>query len=287
MTFRVYLLAALVSIGAICLLPGADPSQSDLRKQAQADFKAGNFRDAWKLYRKLALDPRDDDRLVGSDLTAGIDCLRRLAREDEIDSFREASIGIHAKNWRLLQAAADSFVRGTQYGFLIAGQFLRGDHRGGELVSSFERDRVRALQLMQQAMHFLKSELDHEAIGSFYLDLAVQIRDGRNGADAWKLQALTDLSKLPDYEPRGSSGWTRFGGGQTAGAPVDADGNPVFYHLPTRYESAKSDGERWRSALSQAAEVSPAQKYPAMREFANFLHEQFGVQTLLSAGHDR
>lgn len=285
MTLRACVLVGIVAGGAVCLVWAVVSPLGDLRSQAQKEFKAGNFRDAWELDRKLALDPRDDTRLVGSDLKAGIVCLQRLAREEEVDAFREAVVAVHAKNWRLLQAAADTLMRGPHYGYLIAGQFFRGNHRGGgEAVISFERDRVRALQWMQQATPLIGRDPDHESIGSFYLDLANQVLAGHSGGVAWKLQLLTDLAKLPDYVPGRNFGRPRFGGDQTAGAPVDADGNPIFYHVPARYESAKSDGERWRWALAQTAEFSPARKYDVALTFADFLHAQFGVETLQSFG---
>src|SRR5207248_5763187 len=62
------------------------------------------------LLRKLALDPNDDPMKVGSDLELAVTCLRNLGRVDEIDDFREAVIAAHAKNWRLLKAAANSYA---------------------------------------------------------------------------------------------------------------------------------------------------------------------------------
>ena len=41
--------------------------------------------------------------------------------------------------------------------------------------------------------------------------------------EAWRLQTLTDLSELPDYV----EGW--YYGHAPGGAPVDADGHPIFY----------------------------------------------------------
>ena len=283
MTLRACVLVAVLASGAACLLWGADPPLTDLRSQAQKDFQAGNFRDAWELYRKLALDPRDDERLVGNDLKTGIDCLQRLAREDEVDAFREAVVGVHQKNWRLLQAAADSFIRGPRYGYLIAGQFFRGNHRGGgESVSSFERDRVRALQLMQQAMPLLKADPDHDAVGSFYLDLAQQFLDGRDGGEAWKLQALTDLSKLPDYEPGGTGSVGRV---PVAGRRSERRSTPTatrFFimcrrgmHRQSRTASAGAGRSRRRPSSLRAQESRRA-------GFRRLSPRQFGVQTLLS-----
>src|SRR5271155_4387928 len=126
----VSLLIALACLAVVARFSGAQPSPTDLRGTADAAFIAGNYRDAWELCRKLALDPSDDPKLVGRDLVRGVQLLQRLAREDEVDAFREAVIAAHAKNWRLLQAAADSIQRDMHYGFLIGGEFHRGNQRG-------------------------------------------------------------------------------------------------------------------------------------------------------------
>ena len=124
-------------------------------------------------YRRLALDPNSDPLRVGGDLTQAIECLRRLNRVAEIDDFREAVIEVHADNWRLLWAAAQSYMSVDHYGVLVAGQFERGRRRGGgQVVSSLERDRVRALQLFQQAMPLAADDPDRDQVGRFYLSLA-------------------------------------------------------------------------------------------------------------------
>ncbi|MCH2596658.1 MAG: hypothetical protein MKZ95_12790 [Pirellulales bacterium] len=66
--------------------------------------------------------------------------------------------------------------------------------------------------------------------------------------ESWRLQVLTDLSQLPDSD----EGWHHHSG-QTQGAPIGADDQPVVYNLPSSWQSAKNDGERWRWALDQAA----------------------------------
>ncbi|HEV7999589.1 MAG TPA: MG2 domain-containing protein [Planctomycetaceae bacterium] len=276
------LLAVLACFVAVARFEAAESPPSDLRAKADAAFLAGNYRDAWELCRKLALDPPDDAKLVGRDLQRGVQLLQRLAREDEVDAFREAVIAAHAKNWRLLRAAADSVQTDMHYGYMIGGEFHRGNQRGGgEYVGCLARDRTHALQLLQQAMPLLKDEPDYEAVALFYLDVA---RQTLQGIEPWQLQILTDLSKLPDYEPGGGYRFGRFGRGQSQGAPVDADGNPIFYHAPRSYDAAKSDGERWRWALAQAGEFSAAKKNQAALQLADFLHSQFGVQTLAAYG---
>jgi len=47
-----------------------------------------------------------------------------------VDDFRESVIKVHAKNWRLLQAAAHTYVQGDHIGFMVAGQFKRSSIAG-------------------------------------------------------------------------------------------------------------------------------------------------------------
>lgn len=76
----VILFAAVLCLACVARFLAADPSPADARKQADAAFKAGNYRDAWELYRKLALNRDDDAKLVGHDLERGVQTLQRLAK---------------------------------------------------------------------------------------------------------------------------------------------------------------------------------------------------------------
>ena len=59
-------------------------------------------------------------------------CLAQLGRSDEVDDFREAVVEVHKENWRLLQAAAESYLNDpAHFGFIVAGKFHRGQHQGG------------------------------------------------------------------------------------------------------------------------------------------------------------
>jgi uncharacterized protein YfaS (alpha-2-macroglobulin family) len=243
-------------------------------------YQNGNFKDAYDGLRKLALDPSSDPRQVGQDLQTAITCLQRLGRSDEVDDFRETVIAAHKKNWRLLETAATSFAHSEHYGFIVAGKFYRGQHRGGgRYVGTFERDRARALQLLQQALDQTKAETDKPALARLHLHFAEMLLNAGGYRDAWRLQYLTDLKQLPDYQ---EGYW--WPGGNNRGAPVDANGDPVFYHVPKGYDAAQSDGERWRWLLSQAVEFDPGLVSEVDIVFANFLRSQFGVQTMAMFG---
>jgi uncharacterized protein YfaS (alpha-2-macroglobulin family) len=242
-------------------------------------MKQRNYKDAYEGFRKLALDPADDPRQVGEDLQKATQCLQALNRVDEIDDFREGVIAVHKDNWRLLWAAARNYMQVQHQGFIVAGKFYRGNKRGGgRVVHATERDRIRALQLMVQALPKAKQDNDHAAVGNFLLELAEMLLNNRSYNEAWRLQYLSDLSVLPDYEP--GRGYYR----EPSGAPVDADGKPVFHYTPKGFEQSKTDGERWRWCLEQAIEMDPGRLNAVRLQFASFLYNQFGVETMAYFG---
>jgi hypothetical protein len=265
-----------IAVGSAVMSEEAPPS--DQRATAQKAFEKGNWRDAYDIYSKLALDPQDDPKLVGIDLTQAIQCLHQLGRQKDIDELREGVIKAHEKNWRLLQTAAQSYLQQPQFGYIIAGKFERGHHRGGgEMVNSVERDRARAMQLMQQGMEAARADDDKPAASQYLYEFAQLLVNNRGHYDAWRLQVLTDLATLPDYD----QGYYFYRYHQQyAGAPVDEEGKPVYHQLPKGWAEAKTDGERWRWLLSQAAEIAPNRKTEIRKHFADFLWQQFGVQTM-------
>ena len=80
--------------------------------------------------------------------------------------------------------------------YIIAGEFRRGRHRGGgRYVNVFQRDRIRALQLMTQAMARAEGEQSTRALSDFCLEFANMFKR----TQAWRFQYRSDLSTLPDY----------------------------------------------------------------------------------------
>ncbi|MBS0265766.1 MAG: alpha-2-macroglobulin, partial [Planctomycetes bacterium] len=277
-----YIVGLGLCLGTVWLGAAEEPVPQSRRDAFRKAQQAGNFQVAYDGFRKLALNPQDDPLQVAADLQAGIECLQQLGRIPETDEFREAVVAAHSQNWRLLVAAAQSYQLTTHHGFLIAGKFERGSHRGGgRLVMAEQRDRVRGLQLLTAAQALLQKNRDVKPaqVGQFYLKFADFTRSQAQGNQAWRLQTLTDLSQLPDYEDPYSRGAP-----SSAGAPVDAEGQPVYYRVPESYAAAQSDGERWRWLLREAAQVDPSVENDAQLRFADFLHEQFGVQTMAEFG---
>ena len=255
------------------------------RNSVKKQFEAGNYKVAYEGYRKLLLDPKTDPGKVSDDLSKAIQSLLQLGRTEETDELIESSVKVHSQNWRLLAEAATQYGQTIDhFGFLVAGKFQRGTNRGGgQYVSSVERDRVRAMQLMQQAIPLTAQETNKKAVARLYFDFALQI----NSREAWRLQSLTDLSVLPDLDEvnrRGRGpGFGGAWGGESKGAPVDAEGNPVLHQVPATWDAAVSDGERWRWTLTKAMEFDAGLRDEVELTFANFLHQQFGVQTIAGA----
>ncbi len=238
----------------------------------------GNHKDAYEGLRKFVMSKDAASADLPKALDAAIDCLQKLNRVDEIDAFREEAVKAHSTDWRLLSAVAESYQNIQHFGYMIGGEFLRGQHRGGgKIVHATARDRVRALQLfrtaMQQAAFADNKAEPAEMLRHFAEALMI-------GNEAWRLQLLTALDRLPDYEDGYGYGY----GGPPQGAPVDADDTPIYYALPKSWEAAKNDGERWRWVLETMVEWKPTLRNDERTIRAQFLQSQFGVQTLAQFG---
>jgi len=186
-------------------------SRGELRKHAAKDMSDGNYKDAFEQYERLVLDPDTEARQVGNDLTQAVYCLNALNRSKETDALIENAVKVHADNWRLLNSAARLYYNNSHYGCIVSGEYERGSHRGSaRYVNSVERDRVRALQLMNRALEAV-AERDAGSLSgaiarnekyelyAYYREFANMVIGYRGYSDSWRLQYVTDLSELPDY----------------------------------------------------------------------------------------
>ncbi|MHC4880381.1 MAG: alpha-2-macroglobulin, partial [Planctomycetota bacterium] len=262
----------------------ADANDEDsTRRQAQQAFNDGNWKDALTSFRKLAANSTTNAQQVSQDLHQAVQCLNQLGLQTEFDALVEDSIEAHAENWRLLQMAGRQYRDGNHYGFIVTGEFERGGRRGrGKQANAFDRDFVRALQLFDTAWKLaVAAEASPEELRQIIDEYAQTHRNRALHSGVWALQRLTDLTQLPDYE---EGYWYGHRGPQYGGAPVNADGSPVFYSVPESFEAAESDGERWRWLLAEAGRLVPAWQPNYDIQYADFLWQQFGVQTLASYG---
>jgi hypothetical protein len=227
----------------------AETTHQQVRRNAQDTYTNGNWQDAFELYRKLNLELANDPKMIDKDFARAWQCLRQLNRVQELDEFREAAIERHADNWRLLLAAARSYSQNSHWGYMVAGEFQR-DHKrgGGKYVNAVARDRVRALQLMQQAMAPAEADPAKTEAAQFYLEFARIIQQYRGTNQAWRLQYLTDLTRLPDYEPGWGYEYEQRNLGAMTGASPYTTGFRKALKPPLQTGSAGAGcmPERWR-----------------------------------------
>ncbi|MEL0095121.1 MAG: MG2 domain-containing protein [Planctomycetaceae bacterium] len=254
----------------------SDSITAEVREKAHKLYSDGNYKEAFEAYVKIATDPKSGGQPLVSDLAILFQCIQRMRYYTKWDELIEKIITVQSDDWRVLQAAAGQYQSAPKYGIIIDNKFQRAPQRmTGAARNSQERDRIRGLQLLTQAMPLALQDPNKSDVSRFLVQFA---QAWQNYQGAWRMQAFTDLDELPEYGDGYGYGY----GGQ--GAPVDEDNNPVFHKLPESWESAVSDGERFRWALHQAGVVHPPQKLYTQFLWAQFLHGQFGVQTMQQYG---
>lgn len=258
----------------------ARSGQPDPRALAEQQMRDGHWKDAYDTYATFLFHPDTDPALLQQDIPHAVQCLVNLNRDNETDALREKLVVAHPDRWRVMQTVAQTYLNANHFGFMIAGQFERGGHRGGgKMVNTVDRDRVRALQLLEQARALAETHASPAEQAQLCLDTARVFFEARASGGAWQLQALTDVTTLPDYD-EGHPHWYWHRGREFKGAPVDETGVPIYYRLPETFAVARNDGERWRWLLWQAMELNPELRPHVLATFADFLHSQFGVQTM-------
>lgn len=291
MKMSTFALLAAASLVALCGAALAFPRFEGPRTRAAADalFADGNFKDAYEVYQALVADPATPVGDVEASLIPGLQCLGRLGRPDEMDGFLEAALAGRKDDARTAVAVASHYLNSVPHqGFIVAGEFSRGRQRrqDGRYVDTSERDRVRALQLLTGAIDAMKADPDRARAGGFFQTLAGALAQGRFPGAAWRFQSLTAFDALPDFDdtfgPWGQGRW----GGDSTGAPVNADGSPVYYRIPESFEKAANDGERWRWALAQAVEADAGLLNTARMTLGQFALSQFGTQSLQQGGFE-
>jgi uncharacterized protein YfaS (alpha-2-macroglobulin family) len=247
------------------------------REQLLQEFRDGNFKDAYEGFHRFLTNPEAPPAAIDEVLTNAVQSLRQLNRFDEVDELLEQTAAAHGKSWQALAAVANQYASIEHYGYMIAGKFHRGQHRGdGRVVNATARDRVRALQLYYRAVELASASPNKPADAARALQgLAQVLQYGGDVSQYWRLQSLTDLELLPDYEEGWGNNYSSL-----RGAPVGEDGKPIYYDVPSSWLSAQNDGQRWRWALAQLVERDPKRLGDALIQRATFLNEQFGVQTM-------
>jgi uncharacterized protein YfaS (alpha-2-macroglobulin family)/tetratricopeptide (TPR) repeat protein len=257
-----------------------------LRKERDALIAKGRWKEALDFYRGKLIE--QSDSLAGEDLEKAVQCVHQLSAWTEFDALVGQAVEKHPQHPEVLTAAGRAYLSIRHGGRWIAGEFERtgwypwqgwrrggrgtsGEAEGGEQLDVSWRDRSQTLQFFKRAVDASPDDRARaEAWGRLRAGLLT------NPSEAWKLQTLTPVDELPDWRDAGPEGGTE-------GAPWAGDG-PMLYEVPTSWEAAKNDGERWRFAASEQVRLDPSSNANVILERATFSATQFSSQTLSNRG---
>src|SRR5690606_27165406 len=120
--------------------------------------------DALEVLRRRLAASTTSPTEVAKGLPQAVQCLQQLNQLDQFDDLVEKTVEVHGGQWQVLLAAAQQYQQIPHYGFLIAGEFERGSHRGGgQIMHATHRDYVRALQLLVKALELAEKSDDPKA----------------------------------------------------------------------------------------------------------------------------
>ncbi len=248
--------------------PQAETAQTPAEKETIAKIRKlmeeGNFKESADAARAAleAIPAKSQSEAVGP-----IWSMYRtsLVRNNRVKEYDDAYAFVTARFPKNVSLAAEFNASVTTFGYFFNNTFTRGSNRGnaGRRVYSTERDRVQNLRFMASASEETKNVSKPLQI-KFYRTLAALLLRGHTDGQSYKLQTLTDLTALPDYDEGDF--------GSSSRPPVNKDGSPVLYSCPKDFASAKSDGERVRWAFEQAIALGD---YRSKYEWASFLANEF------------
>ena len=269
---------------SVWLCAAEQPVAQSQREQFQKALVGGNFKVAYDGFRKLALDPQDDPGRVAGDLQAAIQALQQLGRVPEIDEFMRGG------DRRRTNRTGGCSKRRRSLHETIASSWLH--HRRQVRTRQSSRRRpvrqrgatrvAHSLQLMNASTGGWPGQEDRaKSPAGFHLRFASS-RSG--GSDRTATRGGCRPSPISATCPI-----------TTRAITVTAERRPAPPSMPTANRSSitsprsfdrrlESDGERWRWLLAQAAEFDPSLANESEMRFANFLREQFGVQTMAQFG---
>lgn len=279
----------LLGVGSRAQEQGAGDFASHEARAAGLESE-GNWAEALAIREAMLGDigAGNEDRL-GPVLEQALRDLGNLGDWNRADGIIEAALARHPQSLGLLVSAARTYGGLLPAnGVILDGEFRRAPREGGgRWVDSSERDRMRSLQLWEQALARVSRQPEPEQARKLEVwrgFAAALLRGpgggygrgysgGGHGGESWRLTRKTDWSVLPDWDQPVSGGWGD-------GWPVNAGGSVWFPALPQDFAAAANDGERWRWLMAQAAAVDADSRLQLALTWRNWL----GVHTLGNAG---
>ncbi len=241
-------------------------------------MEKGHYAEAYVAYTNIVFAPDGADVTDGNRAQALLDaprCLAKLKRFDEAEPLLDKAI-LERKEFAVHVAYSQALGELPHYGKMVKGVFSRVNEWGVP-YSSVEHDRVKRLKCLKAIMPDLAKQTKLRQRWFWNEVVNALEMNGRNRGAAWKLLELTSLTEIPSIEERENWDESDFEEGP---APVDENGEPLFYGLVKSWGDAKNDGERWMFANTARAAVDDFGRRNSARSLGVFAENQFGVYRL-------
>lgn len=269
----------LAGVGAMIGQAEEKPADESLA-EGQRLLKKGDYRDAFAVFRRLTLEQPAGDEVVEKAFAAGLNAIRNVGDWSETDAYRTEVVRRHSENPRVLTEAAANLRNAPHYGSIVDGGFRRGEWSDQNLTVT-DADRAQSIRWLVKATRLDATANNTSRSASSTIEsLKTTLLSGRYGNMVWRLQELTNLDEIPEYndrdahpQPGGQLGW-----------PVDSDNEPIVYRTPASWDDAKNDGERYRWTIAELNRKGPLRSDQNIREYADFLRQHLGVGTLGNIG---
>ena len=236
-------------------------------------------KDACVLYEEVVTDTDTDEALCALAVGYYVNALRNSNQHAKIEPEMEEIVELWSDSLAVVLAAVRGLQSAPQDAFLVDGELVFQRTPGAEYVSLHERRRVRTLQILRDALPLARQATASGIVAQFYQTFIQTLQNNDGGY--WKLQTLTNLDELPEIKDVADNDDYLYDGSRHEGAPVDENGNPVFFMTPDSFESAQNDGERVQALRAEAFEKSDKRgRYNALMSRANEARANFGVETL-------
>ena len=251
-------------------------------KDAALLMEKGHYAEAYVAYTNIIFASDSAEVTDGNRAQSLLDaprCLAKLKRFDEAEHLLDKAI-LERKEFAVHVAYSQALGELPHYGKMVKGVFSRVNEWGLP-YSSVEHDRVKRLKCLKAIMPDLAKQTKLRQRWFWNEVVNALEMNGRNRGAAWKLLELTSLTEIPQVEERENWGESDFEEGP---APVDENGEPIFYGLVKNWEDAKNDGERWMFANTARAAVDDFGRRNSARSLGVFAENQFGVYRLRYEG---
>jgi len=281
-------LSALLAAG--CMAPVAQRLEAR-RAKARRLVEENKRNEAGVIFRELAFDPRNPIEPAITDFCTSITHLASVTAFDEIDEDLFWDPDADYGGVFRLKDYAKEFVRARNNhwrAWRLAANILGRARTDRGHWDSDGRPDPAEFYCLNQARLNMPETADPDKRADLYVDMASALLGSRLDPSVSigvrhtrHLRELTVLSTQLLEEAESEYDHDRY----AYLPPLAENGDPIFYRVPTSFDAAKNNGERWRWLLDQAMKLAPEREQELLMLYANFLRNRFGVHTARYAAY--